>query len=437
MILKMYDIKKTESVECNFMRYIFSAFFIFISSFCFSQAQVVMNNDGYIVISNSAFLVIDNSATNAITQVGTGGRIISEAETNRVRWMVSNATGTYVVPFYENGEAVEIPVTAAITTGGTAGATNRIDFSTYDGGSDNATYMPTGVTNMSNVTVPAANNSLQVTDRFWILDANHATRPAVNLSFTYVDAENLAPNTLAEANLRAQRWNATVADWDGFLFPPIGTANTATNVVSGAIAPAADFFRSWTLVDFTTPLPIELLSNEVNCIDNNVVVSWSTASETNNSFFTIEKSTDGINFISIGTVLGAGTSTSVLNYSFIDFNPYSGIAYYRLKQTDYDGISETFAILTSENCNSDLQVNINAFNDQAGNIAIVIDTDVNSNYSAILFDALGKKIASKEIITSKGTNTFKFDITFLNTGVYFISIDNEKEKVTKKILVLN
>ena len=130
-----------------------------------SQVGVVMNNDGYIVITNSAYLVIGNSATNAITQVGTGGRIISEAETNRVRWMVSNATGTYTVPFYENGEAVEIPVTAAITTGGTAGATNRIDFSTYDGGSDNATYMPTGVTNMSNVTVPAANNSLQVTDR--------------------------------------------------------------------------------------------------------------------------------------------------------------------------------------------------------------------------------------------------------------------------------
>ena len=404
---------------------------------CFSQAQVVMNNDGYIVISNSAYLVIDNSATNAITQTGTGGRIISEAEGNKVRWMVSSTTGTYVVPFYENGEAVEIPVTVAITTGGTAGATNRIDFSTYDGGSDNATYMPTGVTNMGNATIPAANNSLQVTDRFWILDANHATRPAVNISFTYVDNENIAPNTLVEINLKAQRWNATAADWDGILFPPIGLANTATNVVSGAIAPAADFFRSWTLVDFATPLPIELLSNEVNCIDNNVVVSWSTASETNNNFFTIEKSTDGINFISIGTVLGAGTSTSVLNYSFIDFNPNAGLAYYRLKQTDYDGMSETFSILSSENCNSTVQVNINAFNDQTGNVVIVIDTDENTNYTAILFDALGKKISATNLKTVQGNNIFKLDITSINSGVYFVSIDNGKEKISKKILVLN
>ena len=436
MIFKVYDLKKTNNTECNFMQSVLSFFLISISTFCFSQAQVVMNNDGYIVITNSAYLVIDNSNANALTQVGTGGRIISEAETNRVRWVVSNATGTYTVPFYENGEAVEIPVVAIITAAGTAGAANRIDFSTYDGGSDNATYMPTGVTNMVNVTVPSANNSLKVTDRFWILEANHAIRPAVNLSFTYVDAENAAPNTMVEVNLKAQRWNTTVGDWDGLLYPPIGTANTATNIVSGAIAPAADFFRSWTLVDFTTPLPIELLSNAVNCDDNNVVFTWSTASETNNNFFTIERSIDGINFIAIGTILGAGNSTSVLNYSFTDYNAYSGTSYYRLKQTDFDGASEIFGMLTSENCFSNT-FEINAFNDQNGNIAIVIDTDMISDYTATLFDAIGKKIGSKNLKTAEGTNTFTFDITSINSGVYFISIDNGKEKTTKKIFVLN
>lgn len=436
MIVKNSFMKIQVSVAYSFKQLLFFVVSIFISSFCFSQGQVVMNNDGYIVISNGAFLVLDNSATNAITQTGTGGRIISEAETNRVRWVVSNATGTYIVPFYENGEAVEIPLTAQITTAGTAGATNRIDFSTYDGSTfDNVLYMPSGVTNMGNATIPAANNSAQVTDRFWIIDANHSTKPAVSLSFTYVDAENVAPNTLAEANLKAQRWNTTVGDWDGFLYPPIGTANTATNVVSGAIAPAADFFRAWTLVDFTTPLPIELLSNEVTCSDNTVVFTWSTASETNNNFFTIEKSTDGINFISIGTVSGAGNSTSVLNYSFTDHNPYSGTSYYRLKQTDFDGNSQTFGMLSSENCNTSVPLNINAFNDQTGNIAIVIDTDANDNYTATLFDALGKKISSKELRTIQGSNTYKLDISSINSGVYFISIDNGSTFFSKKILV--
>lgn len=435
MINKIASIKKTKKPVCSFKHSMGLAVFMALSSLCFSQGRVVMNNDGYIVITNSAYLVIDNNASTGITQTGTGGRIISEAETNIVRWDVSNATGTYTVPFYENGEALEIPVTAIITTGGTAGATNHIDFSTYDGSTwDNNTYRPTGVTNMGNATIPAANNSAQVTDRFWILDANHATKPAVTLSFTFIDAENAAPNTLAEGNLKAQRWNTTVGDWDGFIYPPTGSVNTATNIVSAVVAPAADFFRSWTLVDFNTPLPIELLSNEVNCNDENVVIKWTTASETNNDFFTIEKSIDGINFISIGTIAGAGNSTSILNYTFIDYNANSGISYYRLKQTDYNGNSETFSVLTSQNCNA-TSLNINAFNDQTGNISIVIDTDVNSDYIAVLYDALGKKIGSKELKTLEGNNTFKLNISSLNSGIYFISIESENEKITKKIFV--
>lgn len=408
--------------------------FIVCTTNCFSQAQVVMNNDGYIVISNSAYLVIDNSNANAITQTGTGGRIISEAETNRVRWNVSNATGTYIVPFYENGEALEIPVTAQITTGGTAGVTNRIDFSTYDGGSDNATYMPSGVTNMGNTTVPTANNSLQVTDRFWILDANHATKPAVTLSFTYIDAENAAPNTLAEANLKAQRWNTSVGDWDGFLFPPTGTATTATNIVSGVTVPAADFFKAWTLVDYLTPLPIELINNEAICDNNNIVVKWSTASETNNDFFTIEKSIDGVNFVAIGTVAGADNSTSILSYSYTDYNAYLGMSYYRIRQTDYDGNSKTFEIIHSENCNT-ASVNVNAFNDQTGNISIVINNNASAVYTATLFDTMGKKISSKILNATESSNTFKLDVSELNAGIYFIAVENGKETITKKIFI--
>ena len=65
-------------------------------------------------------------------------------------------------------------------------------------------------------------------------------------------------------------------------------------------------------------------------------MSWSTASEINNDFFTVEKSIDGHIFESIRQVAGAGFSTTVKNYSIYDRNPVSGISYYRLKQTDYD-----------------------------------------------------------------------------------------------------
>jgi hypothetical protein len=399
------------------------------------SAQVVMNNDGYIVLGSGAYLVVDNTASSGITQTGTGGRIISESETGVVRWNVSNATGTYVIPFYDDDDAQEIPMTLTIGTAGTAGATNHIDFSTYDGGWDNNTYRPTGVTNMGNITVPAANNSAKVIDRFWMIDANHATKPAVTLSFTYIDNEwSVASNTIAEANLRAQRWNATVADWDGFLYPPTGSVNTAANTVSAVSAPAADFFRVWTLVDNSTPLPVELISNSAECSEEHMVIRWSTASETNNNYFTLEKSMDGTHFITLGTIPGAGTSSSVLNYSFVDYNSYSGTSYYRLSQTDYNGDMKTFGVITAEGCPG-TTAEINAFNDQSGNIAVLISGNEADNYTAVLFDAQGKKIAARELHTEKGENKFRMDISSLDTGLYFISIDNGRTLTTKKIFV--
>lgn len=213
----------------------------------------------------------------------------------------------------------------------------------------------------------------------------------------------------------------------------------ATGTSAGTIqSNTVSSFSPFTLGSIGTfsinPLPIELLSSEVTCNNNNVLISWSTATETSNNFFTIEKSIDGINFIKIGNINGAGNSSSIKNYSYIDYNAYSGISYYRLKQTDYNGDTKTFGMLTSENCNASTST-INAFNDQTGNISIIIDSEIESIYTAILYDALGKKVESKKYSANKGNNIFQFDISILHSGVYLISIDNGKEKSIKKILI--
>ena len=86
-------------------------------------------------------------------------------------------------------------------------------------------------------------------------------------------------------------------------------------------------------------MPIQLLS--FNAVKNNQQVDckWSTAIEVNNDYFTIERSLDAMNFSPIGEIDGAGNSNLVLNYLFTDYNPHSGINYYRLRQTDFDGQS--------------------------------------------------------------------------------------------------
>lgn len=96
-------------------------------------------------------------------------------------------------------------------------------------------------------------------------------------------------------------------------------------------------------------LPIELLSFSVENVDNENVVNWVTASERDNDYFTIEHSSDGYNWNSIGKIDGGGTNNSGNMYVYIHEDFYMGVNYYRLKQTDYNGESETFEIISIDN----------------------------------------------------------------------------------------
>jgi hypothetical protein len=87
-----------------------------------------------------------------------------------------------------------------------------------------------------------------------------------------------------------------------------------------------------------TTLPIELLAFDAKENgDERVLVTWITAAEINNDYFTVERSMDGQEWILVRTLPGAGNSSSILMYETYDSEPYTGISYYRLKQTDFDG----------------------------------------------------------------------------------------------------
>lgn len=89
-------------------------------------------------------------------------------------------------------------------------------------------------------------------------------------------------------------------------------------------------------------LPITLLDFTVRLRQQQVLIEWTTESETNNDYFEIERSVDGQQYEVVGTVPGAGTSTSVRTYRLIDEQPLTGVSYYRLRQTDFDGQQEAF-----------------------------------------------------------------------------------------------
>lgn len=89
-----------------------------------------------------------------------------------------------------------------------------------------------------------------------------------------------------------------------------------------------------------SPLPINLKEFKANTLDDNVIVSWITASEVNNDYFTVQKTTDFEKFETF-TLKGSGTTNDETSYSVMDNAP-AAVTYYRLVQTDYDGRSEVF-----------------------------------------------------------------------------------------------
>ena len=113
---------------------------------------------------------------------------------------------------------------------------------------------------------------------------------------------------------------------------------------------ASDILHGLIIMEFyAAPLPVEWLSFEGELAEGEVLLHWSTATETNNAYFEIERSTDGMEFSPIGRVEGALESTTTREYQFRDRNPLPGLNYYRLRQVDLDGQAGFSKILSVEN----------------------------------------------------------------------------------------
>ena len=168
---------------------------------------------------------------------------------------------------------------------------------------------------------------------YWMID-----RSAGNANAT-VDLTWDSPESCGVTSLPALR----VARWDGTIWRDRGNGGTTGNTVAGTVSTAAvqTLFSPWTLasIDGSNPLPITLVSFTARAEGSIVRLDWTTASERNNDFFTIERSADGIEFQPILNVDGAGDSYITRHYTDHDRRPLQGINYYRLRQTDLDGTS--------------------------------------------------------------------------------------------------
>jgi hypothetical protein len=131
-----------------------------------------------------------------------------------------------------------------------------------------------------------------------------------------------------------------------------GTApNPTANRTGVPLAGLTGDFRITSTNIVATPLPIELTSFNAFLVGDQVELTWTTASELNNDFFTIERSSSGEKFEAVKIVKGKGSTNLTSNYQAIDENPLAGTSYYQLKQTDFDGKSTYSDVKVVENKN--------------------------------------------------------------------------------------
>lgn len=210
-------------------------------------------------------------------------------------------------------------------------------------------------------------------------------------------------------------------------------------VIDNFSSSSQPFDLDWTLsggaaLDCTT-LPIELISfNGRTLGDNTNELIWITATETNNNFFSIERSNGEGFFETIGAVNGAGNSNQILEYSFIDLDPSQGYNYYRIKQTDFDGQTSFSPTLYIVN---DFDYDISALypNPTNNNFSLDVNVDGEEELQFIITDITGKQVSNQFSLVNK-FKTVELNSSSLEIGIYFVSIVSSKNEIisTQKLI---
>ncbi len=178
-----------------------------------------------------------------------------------------------------------------------------------------------------------------------------------------------------------------------------------------------------------SPMPMELVSFSANCSDKKTVIKWSTSTETNNEFFSIERSIDGIEWQTAGILNGSGNSNILIDYSFTDAEPYKDVSYYRLRQTDFDGTFKHSHIVSYTNCSQNPGELYIYPNPSSGLLNLLIEGDRDMVSSVSISNTIGTSIYNSHNFQTN------IDLSDQPDGIYFISIKMKSQEISQKLVI--
>lgn len=198
------------------------------------------------------------------------------------------------------------------------------------------------------------------------------------------------------------------------------SSNTLTiGGISNAIIPAnSSRYLAIATTSSSSSLPIELISFDGEMIGSHVKLKWRVATEINNDFFTVEKSSDGSEWTIVDIVEGAGNSTTETNYYIVDIKPFRGVSYYRLKQTDFDGKYEYFNPIV---INNQMETKAVVYPNPADRYVNISSTD--QDPIVIKLYSISGVLIYSDVLENFAKN---IDTSELKNGVYILMLNDQQ-----------
>lgn len=285
-------------------------------------------------------------------------------------------------------------------------------------------YFSTSPHSLYNVTLKDAtlNNVSQC--EYWMLNRTNGSAAAtVTLSWDNV----FSCGVTSTADLR-------VARWDGTKWANHGSASVLGNSSAGTLnsSAAISSFSPFTLASAGTanPLPVELIAFDAICEDGNVSMHWSTASEHNNAYFTIERSLDAVTWENITSSAGAGNSTQLLQYNWMDAEPIRAPRYYQLKQTDFDGAFTYSEMVYVKDCSiADNSLTILP-NPASEYVQLSLSNGKITHFQVM--DSRGQLVAEQSF--KEQTSFYDLAISSFQPGVYLVHVSTETGSFVEKFV---
>jgi hypothetical protein len=177
--------------------------------------------------------------------------------------------------------------------------------------------------------------------------------------------------------------------------------------------------------------PIELKEFELHPIDDKVEIKWVTATELNNDYFTIERSSNGTDWRSLVKIDGAGSSSQELTYQFTDIRPIQRASYYRLKQTDFNGQYSYSAVryVTFDKTKDEISIFPNPV---SLNEELIIKSDNEPIVQVRIFHTTGRLVDARCQIDGR---IARVAVEGMSSGIHLVEVESENFSYRKKIVV--